>query len=1329
MNLFNNKNKLLISKVMLIILLVSTIFSILPIFNGNYTGSAETVQKYVYDEDIVQEDVYDEDTVQEDVYDEDTVQEDVYDEDTVQEAVYSSVYSDLATQAVRNHYKTYKNGKAVDGKWGNFGAYDAYILAEAGANLESWTYNGTTFKEKVDSLIDATIANEDTENKSSAKRVAQEYLAAKSLNESDKATQLFNILKNRQKKKMDHLIQAFYSMYSNVATYELLVRAGKIMDIDTDKAIEYILKNQDVNGSWPIQDVDTYIYNDFMMTAQAVRVLKALEASAGERITDVENAIEKGKKWLKEKQKSDGSFVNGYDDIVTDTAEIIYTLKDLGIDPDTWTSEDGNSPVDYMKEKALKEGSFGNVGSTTWALDAYLKLGGEVLNDTVLGIKITPESANITKGNTKQYKAEAYKLDGTIEDISDVVNWSTANNEIATVDNGLVTGVSAGTTEVKAIYKEFSDTSTVIIQLTVIDELAVKAVRNNYETYKNGKAVDGGWGNFGAYDAYILAEAGANLESWTYNGTTFKEKVDSLIDATIANEDTENKSSAKRVAQEYLAAKSLNESDKATQLFNILKNRQKEDGSFDTGLYSMYSNVATYELLVRAGKIMDIDTDKAIEYILKNQDVNGSWPIQDVDTYIYNDFMMTAQAVRVLKALEASAGERITDVENAIEKGKKWLKEKQKSDGSFVNGYDDIVTDTAEIIYTLKDLGIDPDTWTSEDGNSPVDYMKEKALKEGSFGNVGSTTWALDAYLKLGGEVLNDTVLGIKITPESANITKGNTKQYKAEAYKLDGTIEDISDVANWSTANNKIATVDNGLVTGVSAGTTEVKASYQDCSGIVKVNVSGDNSGIVEKGFTVKVAVIGKSGELLYGPSSVTISKKYEYKDTALSALDATGLRWKFSNDWPGMVNEIEGQKNKGMNGWMYAVNGKAPSVLPGEKTVKKEDKILWWYSTNAMSEVPKWPDSSNKPTIISESKIEEKVKETLDNYNKKLEKVKDKNSILNIDKKMTQKEAEALKKELDKNKVSINKVANNTETVLADSKLEVSLLIPKKALDGAKKITISELEKDENPKQFAVKVNSSTYEFGPSGTKFDKPVTISIKLAITDEMNIEKISPAWYDEESKKWIPIPGIIDAEKGLVVFNIDHFTKFAVIELPNKISFKDVDEKISWAKDAIEILAGKGIIKGTGNGFEPQRSITRAEFISLVVTALNLEKEEYIEETFSDVNKLDWFANAVGCAYKSNIISGDPDGKFRPNDPITRNEIASILYRLQGSPENSIKNSKLSFKDINTLPSWAINGVKYVYQQGLMSGYEDETFRGGNALTRAEAAVVIYNYLK
>lgn len=480
----------------------------------------------------------------------------------------------------------------------------------------------------------------------------------------------------------------------------------------------------------------------------------------------------------------------------------------------------------------------------------------------------------------------------------------------------------------------------------VYNDLAVKAIRNNYSLHQSGQAIDGGWGNFSSYDAYILNQAGADLASWEYNGTSFKESVIGLIDATIASEGTEGQSSAKRVAQEYLAAKALGEGEKATQLLNILQTRQlaSGNGSFDN---NAFSDLAAFEALGRAGNIGQIDTGAAIDYILSNQDATGAW------TKSWNDFMATAQAIRALTFLEPYAGEQAGAVNTAINNGLVWMQALQKNDGSFqdAGGWDDPLVDTAEVIFTLDLLGTDPATWVSGEGNSPVDYLVNDALNEdGTFGankNVMDNSWALDAYLKLGGSIAEGTVLRITATPVTAEIMVGDTQQFTAEVYKLGGTTQDVTDAANWVVAEEGIATISaTGLVTGVGAGDTVVTATYQGVSGSASMRIAGGGSGPQEQpGTEVSIRVIGKNKETLFS-GTVTLKESDQWGINALGALHKTGLS--YSYDSISYIHTIAGQGPQGMNGWMYKVNGRIPNIPAVEYNLQSGDNVEWFYSTD---------------------------------------------------------------------------------------------------------------------------------------------------------------------------------------------------------------------------------------------------------------------------------------------------------------------------------------------------------------------------------------------
>lgn len=171
-----------------------------------------------------------------------------------------------------------------------------------------------------------------------------------------------------------------------------------------------------------------------------------------------------------------------------------------------------------------------------------------------------------------------------------------------------------------------------------------------------------------------------------------------------------------------------------------------------------------------------------------------------------------------------------------------------------------------------------------------------------------------------------------------------------------------------------------------------------------------------------------------------------------------------------------------------------------------------------------------------------------------------------------------------------------------------------------------------------------------------------------------------------------------------------------------------DIKGHWAEGTINEWLDKGMVSGFPDGsFRPDQPVTRAEFITMVNKAF--EFTGTAEVTFSDVSSTDWFYNEVAKAIKEGYITGYEDGTFKPNNPISRQEAAAILCRvLKIKPE--VKPAILSLLvDSESISEWAKASVSAAVENHIMAGYQDFTFGPGNAITRAEALFAINNALK
>lgn len=161
---------------------------------------------------------------------------------------------------------------------------------------------------------------------------------------------------------------------------------------------------------------------------------------------------------------------------------------------------------------------------------------------------------------------------------------------------------------------------------------------------------------------------------------------------------------------------------------------------------------------------------------------------------------------------------------------------------------------------------------------------------------------------------------------------------------------------------------------------------------------------------------------------------------------------------------------------------------------------------------------------------------------------------------------------------------------------------------------------------------------------------------------------------------------------------------------------------NWAKDTIEQWVDRGLITGYGDDtFRPDNEITRAEVAALINRSFDYSKSSNI--TFSDVHSNDWYFNDVKVAIASGFMSGYPDGTFKPKASISRQELAVIIAKLLDlSPSDSYKN----IADSKNSPEWSKGAIGAVIDAKVMNGYPDQSFQPNKFATRAEVVVILDN---
>lgn len=170
------------------------------------------------------------------------------------------------------------------------------------------------------------------------------------------------------------------------------------------------------------------------------------------------------------------------------------------------------------------------------------------------------------------------------------------------------------------------------------------------------------------------------------------------------------------------------------------------------------------------------------------------------------------------------------------------------------------------------------------------------------------------------------------------------------------------------------------------------------------------------------------------------------------------------------------------------------------------------------------------------------------------------------------------------------------------------------------------------------------------------------------------------------------------------------------------SFADVENH--WGKSYIISLTGKGIISGyEDNTFRPDKTVTRAEFIKLVLNALNINGST--DKKFNDVNENDWYYEYINRAVGAGIIMGSDDNNIYPDHEISREDAAVIIYRNIKDKIN-FPNKTFSFKDGDQISDYCLEAVNDMAYAGIVSGKGSNKFYPKDVMTRAEAAALISN---
>lgn len=509
----------------------------------------------------------------------------------------------------------------------------------------------------------------------------------------------------------------------------------------------------------------------------------------------------------------------------------------------------------------------------------------------------------------------------------------------------------------------------------------------------------------------------------------------------------------------------------------------------------------------------------------------------------------------------------------------------------------------------------------------------------------------------------------------------------------------------------------------------------------------------------TVTVTIKADTGYWLRS-KSVTVSEGSTVCDAFVTALDGTGITQVGAET--GYIRSITkngvtlAEFTQGPNsGWLYKVNGELPNVGVTTCTLNAGDSVVLYYTedwtrdpsaggnSGTVTPAPSTPASSLTPEVSANSKGDATVKVDANAVEDSLAQAEKENaSALVIAPKVTG-QADTVTTQLP---------LSAAETISQDSNLDLTVqtedaavTIPNEALgsivtqsSGSQTIEVVVKTCDPNTLkdqaagldlENAAAVEVTIRSGGSPITTFGGQ-TLAIDLPVDKTVYTEgaqyKVLVLSADGTVET---LTGQCIREQGRLVVRVftPHLSTF-LVTTQTVLPFTDVDGH--WALDAIRFVYDQGLMTGTKETqFSPNKTLNRA-MLATILYRMEGSPAVTGENPYTDVAAGTWYTDAVLWASEQGIVNGYGNGKFGPLNNITREQLAAMLLRYSDYKKynTDARNDLASYADADDISAWALEALRWANAQGLVTGRTETTLVPQGATTRAETATILMRYL-
>lgn len=298
------------------------------------------------------------------------------------------------------------------------------------------------------------------------------------------------------------------------------------------------------------------------------------------------------------------------------------------------------------------------------------------------------------------------------------------------------------------------------------------------------------------------------------------------------------------------------------------------------------------------------------------------------------------------------------------------------------------------------------------------------------------------------------------------------------------------------------------------------------------------------------------------------------------------------------------------------------------------------------------------------------------------------------------------------------------------------VSLRFAEGTFERERKLTATRRPLD--PATLPAGMNAFSYTFelaveGVSATAAPFELSLAYDAAAAAGVDARKLGV--YRLENGVWRYVGGVLDSARATVTAELATFGVYAVLVTDK--TFDDLNGH--WSQEAVEVLASRFVVDGfEDDSFRPEQPLTRAQFAKLLVELVGRREdgEPAPAPTFVDVAEGAWYAGVVARASALGLVRGS-DGRFRPDEAVTREELAVLIVRALGlEAQAEAKAASLAeagtrgaFRDGADIADWAVGAVELARELALLNGMGDGTFAPTSETTRAQGAAMLLRLME